>query len=291
MNVDNWDDLRIFLATVRAGSVAAAARTLGVDPTTVARRMSAFEDSIDKKLFDRLRGGVLLSPEGQAVFEGAEATEAAVRNLERRTSQHDTDIRGDVRVAIPEMLAIAWTRPILKLAGAHPGLSVQLVAGDAMHNLSRREADVAVRVTQTPPAHLVGKKVAQLAIAAYGTPDLVQIGLTHAPWLGWTGLNETESFIGRMRTELGAQGPYALHVNNYGILMEALRAGAGVTTLPCALGEAIPELVCMSPPELIPQPMWILTHPDLQESPRIRYVMDALYDLVETHRNPLEGRS
>jgi len=280
LRVDNWDDLRVFLALTRAGSVAAAARALGVDPTTVTRRVTAFEEQLGVKLFDRLRGGVLLSPDGEALARGASHVEQSVHDVERNLVASDDQVYGTVRIACPELLALGWTNAFLAMATQHPGLDIQWVAGDDMHSLSRREADIALRVTANPPPHLIGRKLASVSVATYGARTLDSIAIEDVPWVGWTGLGEDDNFIGRTRAALRGTGPYCTRVNTYGLLLAHVRAGAGVSVFPCLLGESDEYLVRRSPPQVLPQPLWLLTHPDLQHTPRIRVVLDELAQIV-----------
>lgn len=280
VHIEDWDDLRVFLATVRAGSVAAAARALGIDPTTITRRMNAFEARVGRKLFDRLRGGVLLSPEGETFLAGAEDAEAAIRGLERRAGAETPELRGPVRLAVQELLAIAWAEPIQRLAEAQPDLTIELTVADAMHDLTRREADLAIRGTAEPPLHLVGRKLSALSVAVYGAERLADRPLRDVPWIGWTGLEDDEGEVGRRRAAHGATGRFAIRVNAYGVLMAHLLGGTGVSVLPCALGERTPGLRRLTDPEPAAVPLWVLTHPDLQKTPRIRYVLDGMAEIV-----------
>ncbi|MEN0064956.1 MAG: LysR family transcriptional regulator [Myxococcota bacterium] len=289
MEIDDWDELRWLLATIRAGSIAAAARDLGVDPTTVSRRMQALESRLGVKLFDRLRGGVLLSPEGSRLAEGAADVESVVRRLEREAVGDSAEIRGVVRIALAEPLAFAWAEPLLSLAKRWPALSLQLVLGDQMHSLTRRETDIALRITEAPPSHLVGRALSKVAIGAYAAKHAVPEDPTTAPWIGWTGLADDETTIGTLRAHLGASGPYALHVESYGSLMHMGRLGAGLIALPCVLGETDPDFVRVGSVLPLSRPLWILTHEDLRRSPRIRVVIDGLIAIAKAHADALQG--
>ncbi|MEM1024188.1 MAG: LysR family transcriptional regulator [Myxococcota bacterium] len=280
--LENWDDLRYFLCLVEHGSVSATARALRVDPTTVTRRVAVFEDRLGKRLFDRLRGGVILSPDGELLLKAARPVEDGVHDLERVMSQNETDVRGSVRVAIAELLALCWTQQLGALAERHALLHLQIVAGDAMHDLTRREADVAVRVVQEPSPHLVGRKISMLSVSVYGAPNIAARGIEEAPWLGWVGLDEGEGQSQRIRTLLGARGPTSLRVNAYGLYLEHARRGSGLAVLPRALGDPDPRLKRMPDPDWSHDlPLWVLTHPDLRGAPRIRVVMDAIAQFAQ----------
>lgn len=289
LSIEDWDDLRWFLETVRAGSIAAAARELGVDPTTVSRRMQAFEARLDAKLFDRLRGGVLVSPAGERLREGALEIEAVVRGLEREAASEETSLSGDVRVAMAEPIALAWAAEFAALGAQWPRLSLQIVVGDKLHSLTRREADIALRASASPPPHLVGRPLGSLAVGAYIAARVGPVDPQTAPWIGWTGHTDDETTIGAVRRHIGAAGPYGLHVDAYSLMVELARGGRGIAALPCVLGEADPGLTRVGPPLTIDRPLWILTHPDLRHTPRIRAVMDAIATIVLAKPEHLTG--
>ena len=280
--VENWDDLRVFLAVARAKTVRQAAATLRVDPTTVTRRVAAFEESLGVSLFDHVQKGIALSPQGEAMLEAAVSMEASVQKFELRAVGSQQEPVGLVRIAVAELLVMAWTEELVAFCKAHPKLSVEVVAGDEMHNLSKREADIAVRVAQRPPPHLVGRKFSPVAVSVYGSAKLRRAHDIHsAPWIGWSGLTDDEGAVGQTRARLGATGRFVVKANSYGLMMDFVRAGAGVCVLPCGLGDFDPLLERFAEPELLPQPLWLLTHPDLQHAPRVRAVFDELSRIIE----------
>ena len=280
--MENWDDLRVFLAVARASTIKQAATTLRVDPTTVTRRVTAFEESLGVSLFDHVRKGIVLSPTGEAMLEAAVSMEATVQSFELRAAGSEQEPVGLVRIAVAELLVMAWVKELVAFCEGHSGLSVEVVAGDEMHNLSKREADIAVRVARRPPPHLVGRKFPPVAVSVYGSIELRRAHDIHTvPWIGWSGLTDDEGAVGQTRARLGATGRFVVKANSYGLMMDFVRAGAGVCVLPCGLGDSDPALTQFAEPEVLPQPLWLLTHPDLQQAPRVRAVLDELSGIIE----------
>ncbi|MEM6730223.1 MAG: LysR substrate-binding domain-containing protein [Myxococcota bacterium] len=160
-------------------------------------------------------------------------------------------------------------------------LSLQLVCGDEMHNLSQREADIAVRATESPPPFLVGRRVGRLETGVYAHAAFTETSLEEIPWIGWSGLEETEGVVGRVRQEVGGRGAFVIHADSYGMVVELARHGAGATVLPRVLGDREPELVCLRGP-IDAITLWVLTHPDLRHTPRIKKVMSETAELFKT---------
>jgi len=286
VKVQRWDDLKVVLAVARGGTLTAAAATLGIDQTTVTRRVKAIERELGVTLFDRLRGGAELTEVGAAFVRTATLLEQGVLDLERQVSGGEQLLAGRVRLTLPETLAYPWMGELTALATDNPSLDIEVVVGNAMRNLARREADIAIRVTDEPAPHLVGRRFGAVATAIYGPPAYLELKPEAWRWIGWdaeTALNYNE----RARLEHGA-GAYALWVNSYLLLLEAARLGAGAVLLPCLTGEALPELARLTLPERFAT-VWILTHPDLHRSPRIRLVMERLSSWLESQELAITG--
>ena len=159
----DWNDVQVFLAIARGGSLAAAARTMKVNHSTVFRRLNAFEDALGVRLFERLPGGYALTAEGDSIRAEAEAVEGNINALERKIAGRDFALRGDIRLTTPHGLAIGFVAQYLPdFIARYPGIRIEIAASDSDFDLNRREADVALRATLQPPEHLVGRQVASL---------------------------------------------------------------------------------------------------------------------------------
>lgn len=291
---ESWDNLRIFLAVARAGSLSGAARTLGVNHSTVFRRIGAFEEALGVRLFERQPGGYLLTPAGEELRDGALRVEEEIASLSRKVTGQDLRLSGTVRVTTIDMLAFGLLpRHLAGFRDAYPGIEVELVVGNVALNLSRREADVALRVGNAPAETLVGRRVGRLAFAVYGSagyrdrrpePDLA----LH-DWIGFD--SEHEALVRRMARFLAEVKP-TLRTNSVAAALSAAKAGLGLAPLPCGLADLEADLVRVAPlPDEFTLDLWLLTHEDLRQTARIRAFLDFLAEALAKEAPLLEGLS
>lgn len=297
-----WNDLELLLALARGGTLSAAARSLGVNHSTVYRRLGALEARSGTRLFERLPEGLVPTAAGAELVEGAGRIEEEVRALERRLTGQDLRLTGSVRVTTPDDLAEALVVPALpRVRAAYPEIALELVIDNRLFDLTRREADIALRPTDRPPESLVGRRIAGLAFAVYGARALVgeapgdapDDARDSSPWIGWD--EEAQSGGGRIARWLAQSRPgarYALRTNSLLIQGAAARAGLGLAVLPCFLGDPVPELVRLGAPVAeLEGALWLLTHKDLRRTARIRAVLDSLFESLRAARPRLEGRT
>ena len=277
-----WEDLRILLTLSREGTLTAAAARLHVDQTTVSRRMRALEEQSPHRLFERLRGGVVVTPAGEVLVETARRMEQVVHDSERSLAELAEEPTGTVRLAIAELLAVAWAEPLTRFLDAHPRLSIEVVAGERFHSLSKREADVALRVSHAPPEHLIARQAGRLASAVYAHERWADVPLHEVPWVGWDRQEAPNAVLEQVRQRLSPQARYSVTVNGYAMMLAALDAGSGASWLPCVLGDRRPNVVRITPAELLSQKVWVLTHPDLRRSGPVRAVVDWLAELADS---------
>lgn len=279
----DWNDLRLVLEIARAGSLAGAARALGVNHSTVFRRLNAFERGMGLRVFERLPEGYLPTPEGAAVCEQAERMEAAALALERNLVGADLRLSGSVRLTTAPNLAVDYVAPLLPaLRQRHPEIRLEISAGDRDYDLARREADLALRATSHPPEFLIGRRLATLSWWVYGAPgylagravptrpaDLAEhdmIGPEPAflrlPAMAWLLTQVPESRIVARAGDLNTMAALAA-------------AGLGLAVLP--VDQRHPDLrpLLRLDPSCDGQ-LWLLTHPDLHRVARVRAVFDFL---------------
>lgn len=285
----DWDDLRYVLALARAGTLSAAAETLGVTHTTVGRRLRRLEASLATRLFDRTPGGLVPTTAGQDLVDTAEQLEAAVNGLNSRLLGRDSRLKGPLRVATMEILYRRYQAVFLDFARAHPEVALTVLAGDDELSLTRREADVVLRMTNTPPPYLVGRRVGQERFAVFGATALVErIGVdapySAFPWIHW----DERSPMGRWLTAwLADHAPgarVALRVNmSTHMLHDVVASGVGVHFLSVADGEPDPRLRQIGPVlDAVTRDLWLLTMPELRSSARVRAFMDHLAGALTT---------
>jgi len=273
--IDRWDDLRVLLAVARHGTLTKAAAALNVDGTTTSRRMRALQDALGTRLFDRLRGGVELTPAGAALVRLAERWEALLLDAGREIEAERSAVEGIVRVGVPELLLPPLYPTLKALTAVHGALTVQVVASDRFSSLTRREADIAVRVSRAAPEHLIATSFGDLETAVYAPTSRDEESLEDVPWIGWDPEDapEGELELARRRSAPGAR--YVLQVNTYGALLDAVRVGLGAAMLPCVTGDAIEGLTRRTAPR-VAGTTWLLVHPEVRRAARIRVVGDAL---------------
>jgi len=290
----NWDDLRYFLAVAKTGSLSGAARRLGVNHSTVFRRIGAFETELGVRLFERLPSGYLLTQAGEEMREGALRVEDEVASLSRKVTGQDLRLSGMIRVTTLDMLAFGLLpRHLANFRTVYPGIEVELIVGNVTLNLNRREADIALRVGNAPPETLVGRRVGQLVFAIYGSESYLAgkggTGLEQHDWIGFD--TEHAALTRRFSAFLPAAQPL-LRTNSVAAAIAATKAGMGLAPLPCGLADLEPDLVRVAAlPEDFTLDLWLLTHEDLRQTARIRAFLDFMAKELAKEASVLEGRS
>lgn len=291
----NWDDLRFVLALSKEGSLARAAKALGVDHTTVGRRIEAVEANLGLRLFTRTTTGYVPTSEAERLLPDIKHVEEAVLALERGAHAQQDSPGGTVRVTSGETFGICYLAPRLaSFAREHPGLTVELVTGGAILDLARREADVAVRLFRSHHESLVVRRVAEMAHALYASesylgrrpvssPDDLRDHaiLTTTPGPGVVEAAWVE------RITFGAQPTFVTNMTV--ALVEAARSGTGIAVLPRYLGDREPTLRRIPMPDEPTEPIWITVHRDLKQTRRVRVVLDYLNDCLKRDRGLLKG--
>ncbi len=245
MAMPSWDDIRVFLAVARAGTLAAAARTLDVDYTTVGRRVRALEGDLGISLFERLRDRFVLTEAAERLRESAERMEEEALALERRALGADRTVSGVLRVATTDALAQIIVLPAIRLLHErHPEIRVHLLTGGARLDISRREADVALRYVRPEAGELVSRRIARVAVAFYAARDF----LARAPLppvrgslRGYDVVAPEEGMRSWSRPLPDAR--HVLRANNMSALVQAVVLGMGMGALHCWMAEQHPTLV------------------------------------------------
>ena len=283
----DWDDLRVSLAIARTGSLARAGRMLGVSHPTVFRRLRSLEARLGVRLFERTPGGLVPSAVCEALVQAAEAMEARLAELGRALAGREGRPSGIVRLATTDTLMNGPLPAMLAgFRAAYPEIVVEAGMSNAMADLSRREADVAIRPSLDPPHTLTGRRVCGLAFAVYGPAD--GGGDVDA----WVAPDDSLSALklSRWMAERGLLARASFRSNSLVGLREAARVGLGRAILPCYLGDLDPALRRLGEPmaELATE-LWVLTHPDLTTSGRIRAFLDEMYRRLAEQRDLFEG--
>ncbi|HVL55998.1 MAG TPA: LysR family transcriptional regulator [Burkholderiaceae bacterium] len=291
----DWNDLRYFVAVARHGSMLAAARALGVNQSTVQRRLSELERCLGQPLVQRLPAGYRLTEFGDALLAHAQRVEQAVGELQARVDSLRRDLSGVVRVSCPEPIVYRITQsPLLeRFSARHPRLRIEFVMSDRYVDLAAGEADVALRSGDTDDGDLLGRKIADSLWAVYasrryveqrGAPDSIAALAAH----DLIGLDESmaKHRAAAWLAQVAPQGRIVARNNSVLGLVYAAKSGVGIAPLPTALGDAEPDLVRVLGP--IPEltRIWrILVHPNLRHTPRVA----AFFDFIVGEREALRG--
>lgn len=283
----DWDDLRYVLAVARAGSLARASKTLGVDHTTVGRRVELAEKALGLRLFARTPGGYVATADAERLLGEMRAVEDAVLALERTAQARQSGIDGVVRVTAPETFGCVYLAPRLAmLCHEHPRLSVELSSTGAVLDLSRREAEVAVRMFRTAHDGLAVRRVGAVRHGLYASRAYLQrrpvrsaadlrehpLLSSEAPARG----KRPTAVDARWLARLSGGARFALVCDVSMALYEACREGAGVAVLPRYLGDRDPSLAHVPMPDPPSEPIWITVHKDIRDVALVRTVLDHL---------------
>ncbi|MGH8250785.1 MAG: LysR family transcriptional regulator [Steroidobacteraceae bacterium] len=299
--MDDWNALQLVLAVHRAGSLAGAAKALGIDHSTVFRRLTALETRLGVRLFERLPGGIYeTTTAGERMAATAERMEDEALALNRDIAGRDRRLAGRLRVTSSETLAYrVLTWHLAAFRQAHPGIVVELAIHNRVLSLSRREADIALRPIRPREGDLWGRKLADVAWTLYAAPD--HLDANGGPLASVKDLNR-HAVIGWDETTAGIMAADWL---NRAVAIEAFvyrssslvnqftaaRFGIGMALLPCYLGDGDPGLVraLNDPIASLKGELWIVTHADLKGTARVRAFMDVVGERLAREKDVFDG--
>ena len=288
----NWDDIRVFLAVARAGQILAAAKRLGINHATAARRITSLETALDAQLIVRRTNGCGLTGEGEAFLAHAERVEAEMMAAQASLGRTDSAISGTVRIGAPDGFGVSFLAPRLgKLIAKHPDLKLQLVPVPHSFSLSQREADIAITIERPAEGRLVARKLVDYSLSlyasrsyleAYGTPahtddlkahrlisyveDLIfspSLHFTRDISRNWTAQFEISSATGQT---------------------EAVRSGAGIAVLHDYIAGLDPDLVRLLPEHRIERSYYMVYHESARDLARVRTVADHISTVAHEHK-------
>ena len=294
----DWDDIRIFLAVARKGSITGAARDLGVNHSTVSRRIAAFEESLGTRLFDRVSSGYELTPAGKDMVAPAQRMEDEAQALDRQLFGRDEELSGTLRVSTAGPLASDFFMSQIHLfLDKYPGIIIDLDVSNDLANLHAREVDVALRASNDPPETLVGRRLGRMAATLYGPADMIAPGEPRAPndatapvlvsytnpARDWEEASWFRDVYPHAQKKLMTQSPETIQ--------RAIKAGGGIGVLPCFMGDLDQGLRRLPPYHVESMfDFWLLTHADLRRTARVRAFMNFMADAIMPHKDLIEGR-
>jgi DNA-binding transcriptional LysR family regulator len=286
----DWDDLRVLLAVHRSGSLARAAAELGVNPTTVSRRISSLEEQVAARLFDRTSDGWVTTSTGRELAAHAECMEAEAIAALREVEGADRRLSGKVRVTGTEMLVTRFLMPALpRFHARYPEILLDLHCSPRTVSLARREADIALRLARPVEEDVVTRKIATIQLAFYASPAYLQEqGVPERPDESLAGhcvlmFADARAFAlenAWLEPRLGG-ARVLLRSDSVSSIYAGVTAGLGIALLPRAVADLDPALTRIetaSAPE--PRVVWQTVHRDLKDTARVRAVLDFLGEVL-----------
>lgn len=290
-----WSDLEVILQICRHGSLSGAARSLGVNHSTVFRRINNIEKKTGVHFFNRLPDGYAMTEAGQTAMQYAERIEAQFHALGREVLGLDARLQGNITLTAMEGFAASIAPGlILDFCKQHPGVTIEVIANISALNLNRREADIAIRATKKPPDTSLGRKICDFNFAVYASPDYIaeKSGLALAE-LDWCFVAGTQDWfvpmLWKKKEQLKEREVYSSNLSSS--VLSAVACGLGATVMSCYHADLDPRLVRVTDP--IPSlrlELWVLTHTDLRHTARVQALMKYLYESMQKDVDLYEGK-
>lgn len=294
----DWDDLRYILSVYDHGSALAAAKKLGVNASTVQRRVGRFETQNNVRLFERLQSGYNPTSECEALVSASRDIDESVARINRELLGRDLRFEGRLAVTSTDTFINTFmARHLDDFHQLHPNITVELTLTNSRLNLSRQDADIAIRPSLNPQDTLIGQRVANLGFGIYASKELAE-ALPSAPVLSdlvnqkWLGVGEALSGAPSytwMQEHIPTSS-WWLSVDTYPSMAICTSQSLGLAILPCMIADPKPDLQRLNCPWFeLSTPVWVLTHPEIKNAARIRVFMDHITKAIRKERAVLEG--
>lgn len=294
----DWDLYRFFIAVSETGSLSAAARRLETSQPRVGRKISALENYLGARLFNRLPDRYVLSDVGEAILNQTKQIETNIHDMKRVAKKWDQRHTGEVTLTTTESLATCWLNdklPLLKMR--YPEIVIQLAASPTLHDLARQEADIALRIGNPGGLDLVGRRISAVQYGLFasqsyleenGTPSEPEdldghvVIATNGPIADFT--------QNQLLRNLASNAAIGLHCNSTLAGFAAMRAGVGLFPLPTYMVGGIPEIMRVLREDFdVVLDLWLLVHRDLKDVARIRAVLNFLADEIHADQELFSG--
>jgi DNA-binding transcriptional LysR family regulator len=285
----NWDDVRLFLSIAEEGSFRKAAIKLGVGHSTLSRRIDSLEQDLGVKLFNRLTQGLRLTSAGEEMLETAIPMNQQFNQLHLRMHGQDQVLSGRITLTISEMfLSQFLLEPIHEFMTKWPDIVIEVNTSIAVLDLASKEADVAIRITNTPPEHLIGRQVGPYCEAAYASKDYIEAFLLSPSEHKFASPGDGYEFTGVLFEPYRAPLKTSLIMPNMFAQFQVAVDGMAIASLPCVLGDQSEKLVRLCDPFQRAQ-IWILAHKDSRENKRMQVFRDFLAEHFRKNQSLLRG--
>ncbi len=290
-----WDDLRFVLSVAEMGTLSSAARALGVNHSTVLRRISAFEAEKGVQLFERTPGGYVLKPESQPLLAALREIKDQVNGLDRAIAKQGLELDGPVRVTTSDSIAAAGlTGYVAAFQAQHPGVVAELNITNSYVNFTNMEADITIRPAAALSEELAGERACELSLHVYATPDYLarNPGASYDSHL-WLGVAAplTTTTVGEWQRRNLADDNIVLRSNSFVGLRDAAETGFGLAMLPCCMGDPSQRLIRAEAfPETLSASLWVATHKDMAGSSKVQSILSWFAEAIRADIDLFEGR-
>ncbi|MEP2642381.1 LysR family transcriptional regulator [Roseobacter sp.] len=281
-----WDDLRTVMMLVRHQSLAGAAAALGVNYTTVARRVRRAEDALDQRLFERAPDGYRPTPAARVIAQHADQMETSEHSMMRHLKGAETELSGTLTITAAQLLIAGFLSPVIdRFTKAHPRIDLRVLATDGLLDLTRHEADLAIRISQNPGDALTGLRLLRQDNASFASQEVAdRIAAAPQEMIHWIVYDDAPN-VPKGITPAFPNNTARFRFDDMVAMIGAAQAGLGVVRIPMFLGRASAGLVQV--PVLPPQPyadIWVVGHPDVWPAPKLRAFRDILVAHCKANR-------
>ena len=277
----NWDDLRYVLAIARHKSLAAAARVLMVNETTVSRRLAQVERQLAVQVFERVNGLLISTVAGETVVTAAEQIEQQAQHMQNSVAGADHRAAGTVRLtAVPLVINHILVPSLYQLCVKHPQLSVELIAEPRDLSLSKRESDIAIRLARpSKELNVLTRRIGKLDYAVYHSS---KVDPEMLPWIGYEdGMRDLPQAQWVSQQEIRGSTATTVLANDAEVILACVKAGLGKSLLPTVVGDNDVDLVRVEKAIPVSREIWMLVHPQLRQLTRVKVVIDWVNDTVK----------
>ena len=290
---NDWNDLQIFLALERGKTAREAGARLKVSHTTISRRIDAMEKRFETRLFDRTPDGFVPNAAGARILARAQQIEAEMLELERLVVGSDVRLQGDIRLTAPPPVSEYLILPMIaEFKRQYPLITIDLESKYGHADLSRRDADLAIRFSKEPDDYLVGRRLPVFRDAVFASPDYIAEHWDGAApidpeWIGWP---TDGPLFERARKASFPKAKVNWIMPNLNLHAKAAATGLGMASLPCIIGDQFPGLVRVPGGQFTDShPGWLLTHPDLRRMERVRVFAKFLHEAINAQSKFIGG--
>lgn len=289
----DWDDFKFFSAVVRSGTVRAAAKALGVHPSTVTRRLDHLETRLGVKLFNRRGQGMVLTAAGESAAAGLRRIEQDIAGIELLLRRSEGELAGPVRVVVPGFLLLGGLVDDLdRFVNAYGEIQIEWMSSFSPSAAPAAPFDVALELTAAPALDLIGREIGAVGWSLYGHQGLLADSGSSFKWIEADGLacGETSAMaIDKLRSSHLEGTPMVARCQGFTQLLPLLRAGVGVSALPCLIGDADGELKRLPGAGVEREPLWLLRAPESRGTRRVQVFVDYLQAAVRAKAARLRG--